>query len=127
MREIVQPLTWKVDSETIHPTVQEPIKTAKSEHVVENVNPITKLIMEKRNIYKEQALNAKKEGNLDQAKQNLVAVKKCDELIDRARNGEQVDLSFLSSSDVPTTTLPSKTLERTISRDQPIGTKAACL
>ena len=79
--------------------------------------------MEKRNIYKEQALNAKKEGNLDQAKQNLVAVKKCDELIDRARNGEQVDLSFLSSSDVPTTTLPSKTLERTISRDQPIGTK----
>ena len=56
--------------------------------------------MEKRNIYKEQALNAKKEGNLDQAKQNLVAVKKCDELIDRARNGEQVDLSFLSSSEL---------------------------
>ena len=109
--------------------MQQPSET-KIEHVVENVNPITIAIMEKRNIYKEQALKAKKEGNLDQAKQNLVAVKKCDDLMDRAKNGEHVDLSqlpatFSSSSQVPTTSQPSKALERTISRDQPIGKKHA--
>ena len=97
----------------------------------EQGNPILGEIAKKRERYKEFALTSKKEGDKSGAVWGLTAVKQCDELMQRVRNGENVELSALPTlpSEPQRTPIsePSRppqpqppTLERSFSRDAPI-------
>jgi len=97
----------------------------------EQGNPILGEIAKKRERYKEFALTSKKEGDKSGAVWGLTAVKQCDELTQRVRNGENIELSALptlpSEPQRTPTSEPSRppqpqppTLERSFSRDAPI-------
>ena len=99
----------------------------------EKENPIFNELLKKRAEYKDFALNSKKEGNKSSAMLGLSGVKQCDELLQRAKNGETVQLDSLpnltsepqpvgapQSQPGPSQPPPPPTLERSFSRDAPI-------
>lgn len=79
-------------------------------------------LQEKRSLYKEYALNAKKEGDKQAAMLGLAGVKQCDEMMQSAKSGEKVQLNLLPS--LPTlkkaAAPPPPAVERSFSRDAPL-------
>ena len=83
------------------------------------LDPIVKAIQDKRTSYRDHALKAKKSGDKQGAMTGLAGVKKCDELIEKVKKGEKVDLSLLPDLSASSSKQPPQ-VERTISRDEPI-------
>lgn len=80
---------------------------------------VLKQLQEKRAVYKDYALSAKKEGDKQAAMLGLAGVKQCDDLVQRAQNGELIEWNLLPSLPTLATTKPPTTL-RSFSRDDPI-------
>ena len=102
------------------PTSPEVLSTVSTEPA----NPIFNDLLKKRSEYKEFALAAKKGGNKSDAMLGLSGVKQCDELMQRAKSGERIDINILPSLKTqgtpPTQPPPPPNLERSFSRDAPI-------
>lgn len=81
---------------------------------------VLRLLQEKRAMYKEYALCAKKEGDKQAAMLGLAGVKQCDDLVQRAQNGDQIEVNLLPSLPTLATKPPPTTTLRSFSRDDPI-------
>ena len=87
----------------------------------EPANPIFNDLLKKRSEYKEFALASKKVGNKSDAMLGLSGVKQCDELMQRAKNGEIIDINILPSlKTAPSQPAPPPNIERSLSRETPI-------
>ena len=93
------------------------------------INPVIKTLQDKRAVYRDHAITAKKDGDKESAIQGLTAVKKCDELIQRIQNGENLEMgsSLVTEIEQLPNTLgqpqsqPPPSFQRSFSRDQPIA------
>ena len=99
------------------PTPPEVLSTVSTEPA----NPIFNDLLKKRSEYKEFALASKKVGNKSDAMLGLSGVKQCDELMQRAKNGEIIDINILPSlKTAPSQPPPPPNIERSLSRETPI-------